>query len=83
MGAKSALTAAEFRKLWISAQLIDKNDPLIKNWNYSPWCDGRFQSGDKVYDFDVYLGGLGLLQLPTGQSGYFLLDLKSLGRKLE
>lgn len=64
---------ASFQKLLLAAKPVDKDDPLLIEWNYSPLYDGTFEHNGIVYSYSLYFGGLGKLETPQGR-GYFIYD---------
>lgn len=70
---KSTLTERDFLAGLAGARLISPKDPLLSEWNYSPWYSGSFSTPAGLHRFELYLGGLGCLTLPDGRCGYFLL----------
>ncbi len=71
----------QLKRMWATAKPISANDPMILGWQYSPWIKGTFSTVEGKYTFEIFLGGLGTLDTPNGQWGYFLVDAKVSGIK--
>ncbi|MBK8173024.1 MAG: hypothetical protein IPK60_22190 [Sandaracinaceae bacterium] len=74
---QSGFDEARWRRLWATARPVVATDPMISAWSYSPWLEGSFATGEGSYSFAIFLGGLGTLTTPSGQTGYFLVDAAS------
>ena len=69
--ASKGLSNQEFIELISTAKIVEKEDPKIHNWNYAPLYDGTFVYDNELYSFSIYLGGLGRLNLPNNEFGFF------------
>ncbi|HVF10272.1 MAG TPA: hypothetical protein VNA16_05690, partial [Abditibacteriaceae bacterium] len=65
-----------FKRLMNTAKPLDASDPIIKGWHYAPGYSGRFFTKEGMYQFSLYLGGLGWLLAPKQGEGMFLFDPK-------
>ena len=69
------LSEQEFLNLLDHAKVVEPENELLFNWNYSPWYMIEFTTSCGNYHLQLYLGGLGVLTLPNGEKGAVLLDL--------
>jgi hypothetical protein len=67
-----------FKGLIDSAVVISAEDPILQEWHYAPWYNGSFKTEKGVYNFILYLGGLGILETPEDLRGAFMLNVKTL-----
>ena len=75
------LTERSFKQLMDTANPLDANDPIIKEWHYAPWYSGSFVVNDQTYYFGLFLSGMGALLTPDKEKGMFTFHPKSDGKK--
>ena len=65
------LDAATLRALMSGAKPVSADDPSIRHWHYSPWCNVAFRVLGTRYTAQLFLGGRGILSEPNGRRGMF------------
>lgn len=60
------------------AKALNPTDEIIQTWSYSPFCTISFATKKGDYQLELFLGGLSIMTLPTGEKGYVLFDLTKL-----
>ncbi|MBN2610927.1 MAG: hypothetical protein JXB00_05180 [Bacteroidales bacterium] len=65
----------EFLHLWDGLQILHPGDKRILNWHYAPWFNVEFSANNGHYVLHVYLGGMGIIELPDGMRGAVLFTL--------
>jgi len=63
------LDEAAFRKLWKHARPLSPEDPILNSWHYAPWAIVKFTTDTGLYELELFLGGIGFLEIPGGASG--------------
>jgi len=59
-----------------NAKPLNPKDEIISEWNYTPWYSITFDTPKGKYYIEMYLGGLGIMTLPSGQKGAILFDFE-------
>jgi hypothetical protein len=57
------------------ARSLAPQDPMLSQWNYSPWCTITFDGPGGRYSLRLFLGGLGRLVGPDGNMVMLLFSL--------
>jgi hypothetical protein len=65
------LDAAILRELLTEARPVSADNPSIRQWHYSPWCNVAFRVRGERYTAQLFLGGRGFLNEPNGKRGMF------------
>lgn len=72
------LNSELFKELIDSVIIISTEDPILQEWHYAPWYKGSFRTEGSIYNFILYLGGLGVLKTLEDLKGAFMLNLKTI-----
>lgn len=71
MNRESLLSPERFKALLDTARIVDKDAKMLRQWHYAPWYRGSFKTHQGRYCFQLFMGGLGLLEDPEGRVGAF------------
>jgi len=72
------LTENNFFDLLNNYKIIKPSDEILYNWHFSPWFNIWIVTTSGLYNFKLFMGGLGILELPDGDKGAVLVDIKKI-----
>ena len=55
------LTEETIKNLFKKTRIIEKNNKLLNDWNYAPWCDAELNTSIGKFHIELFLGGLGFV----------------------
>ena len=72
----SRLSVDELKAQLKFAKFLESTDPILVNWNYSPWMKGQFSTREGRHELTLFRGGLGMLSCRHRLKNFFLLPRK-------
>jgi hypothetical protein len=57
-----AISLGDVDAMLRSGRILAADDPTIRDWAYSPLCHGSFRSGQRVFTFRLYRGGMATIE---------------------